>query len=323
MKKQILLYYKYVNISDPKAFMQDHRLLCERLGLKGRIIIASEGLNGTLEGSVEATEEYIKFMREDKRFADFSDMHFKKSAGMKEYIRNGKREASAFPRLSIKVRDEIVSLRQNVDPNKVTGKRLSPEELHRWFKEGKEFEIIDMRNDYEHKVGHFRGSVLPPLENFRDLPKVLPKLKPLKKKTVLTVCTGGVRCEKASGYLVEKGFEDVYQLDGGIVSYMEKYPGKDFLGSLYVFDQRVSMHFDKPNEHVAISSCALCAKPSERYLNCSNLKCHKHFICCEDCAPKAGEGYCDSCKNASRQLFSRSLPESFLGFFKNLFFFRR
>jgi UPF0176 protein len=146
MNFQILLYYKYVTISDPEALKKAQRELCERLNLKGRIIIAHEGINGTVGGTKEETEAYIKEMVADPRFAD---IHWKKSEGT----------GNAFPKLSVKVRDEIVSLHlgeQDIDPNVVTGKYLTPEELHEWIhgSEKREFYIIDMRNTYEHAVGH-------------------------------------------------------------------------------------------------------------------------------------------------------------------------
>ena len=119
---------------------------------------------------------------------------------------------------------------------------------------------------------------------FRDLPKVLDSLDHLKDKTILTVCTGGVRCEKASGFLVSHGFNDVYQLYGGIVTYMEKYPGEDFLGSLYVFDNRLVMGFnmDDPDREI-IGRCVVCQRPSEHFINCKDGFCHRHFIVCEYC----------------------------------------
>ncbi len=269
---QILLYYKYVTIDDPESLRLAQFELCKRLGFTGRIIIAKEGINGTVEGSFENTEQYVRELCLDKRFAD---MNFKRSQGT----------GSAFPKLSVKVRSEIVSGHLKADdlnPNEITGKYLSPEALHEWIKFQKEFYIVDMRNDYEHRSGHFAGSILPPLENFRDLPKTLLILKHLKNKTIVTVCTGGVRCEKASGFLLKHGFKDVYQLHNGIVSYMEKYPGQDFKGSLYVFDGRVTMAF---GEHEIIGRCEKCSNPSERYLNCGNLRCHRHFICCASCGP--------------------------------------
>ena len=293
-KHTILLYYKYVHIDDPQAFREEHFALCKALGLKGRIIIATEGINGTVEGTDESCREYQRILVSDLRFAD---IHWKVSAGTE----NG----TAFPRLSVKVRKEIVSLHlgdddEDIDPNVMTGVHLKPEELRKWYEEGKEFHIVDMRNGYELEVGKFEGTVFPELDNFRDLKKNLKKIEDLKGKTVLTVCTGGVRCEKASGLLVREGFQDVYQLDGGMVTYMEKYPGQDFKGSLYVFDKRLTLNFTDPEKHEIIGRCKRCHKPSEHYVNCANLRCHDHFICCIDCLeenppdhPSGGIAYCD------------------------------
>ena len=287
---QIILFYKYVHIDNPEAVKDWQKAVCEKLGLKGRCIIASEGINATFEGKEENIKKYIKELEKDKRFLN---IHFKLSTGI----------GNAFPKLSIKVRKEIVSLSFNsceIDPNQVTGKRLSPEELHDWMKNKKEFYIVDMRNVYEHKVGHFENSILPPIENFRDLPKVVEQISHLKNKTVLTVCTGGVRCEKASGFLILQGFTDVYQLDGGIVSYMEKYPNEDFQGKLYVFDGRVVMepfYTDDPNHPTSprllraskiVGKCDNCQEQSENYVNCANPVCHRHFIACEKCVKNAG-----------------------------------
>ncbi len=293
----VILFYKYTYIANPKAERDVQCSLCTRLGMKGRIIIASEGINGTCEGTREACDEYMKIMKVDPRF---SDIHWK--------ISTGTLDGTAFPRLSVKVRTEIVSLHlgdeQDIDPNQTTGIHLKPGDLKKWYEEGKKFHIVDMRNDYELRVGQFEGTVFPELNNFRDLKRNLNKLEDLKNKTVLTVCTGGVRCEKASGLLVREGFTDVYQLDGGIVSYMEQYPGQNFKGSLYVFDKRIVMNFDDPNnkdeQHQMIGKCSKCKVLSEHYVNCANLMCHDHFICCENCLQKSdsehppyGEAYCN------------------------------
>jgi UPF0176 protein len=280
---EILLFYKYTYIKDPEVLRLDQKRICEDLSLKGRIIVAKEGINATLEGTKENTEKYLSIFLSDPRF---KDTHIKRSEGTGE----------AFPRLSIKVRKDLVSdsLPVQVNPIETTGKRLSADELHEWFeKKSGEFYIVDMRNDYEYKVGHFDGSVLPGMKNFRDLPKAKDSINDLKDKTVVTVCTGGVRCEKASGFLVNEGFKDVYQLDGGIVSYMEKYPGKAFKGSLYVFDKRKVMTFDAPDQHIVIGRCGICKKPSENYTNCTLDTCHEHFICCDDCkSEQNGATFC-------------------------------
>jgi UPF0176 protein len=268
---QILLFYKYVTVEDPEAFSAWIRELAASHGLSGRILVAEEGLNGTVEGSHEETEAFVEALLEDARF---SDMKVKRSKG------NG----NAFPKLSVKVREEIVGTKfpKSVDPRKRTATHLAPEELRSWYEEGKDFVIVDMRNDYEYQSGHFKDSINPGLENSRDLPLALPKLESLKDKTVLTVCTGGVRCEKMSAFLLENGFEDVYQLDNGMHGYMEKYPGKDFVGSLYTFDDRKVMDFGGDREVIGI--CRLCGTKAEKYVNCANDFCHRHFIVCESCS---------------------------------------
>ncbi|QQR76577.1 rhodanese-related sulfurtransferase [Candidatus Nomurabacteria bacterium] len=286
MKYTILLFYKYTKVKDPKVEMGMQRGISEVLGLTGRTIVAEEGINATLEGTTENIEKYITWMSGRR---GFSDIHWKRSEGT----------GNAFPRLSVKVRPEIVSLHLgeegDINPNKLTGKRLKPYELKKWYEENKDFYIVDMRNDYELKTGKFEGTIFPGLENFRDLREKVDALAELKDKTVLTVCTGGVRCEKASGFLKKEGFKDVYQLDGGIVSYMEKYPGENFKGSLYVFDGRVTMNFNG-DKHEVVGRCDRCESPSEHYVNCGNLACHRHFICCENCLTESGEGFCsDEC----------------------------
>lgn len=286
---QILLYYNYTPIDDPQNLCMKQRSLCQKLNLKGRILIAEEGINGTVEGTLEDTEEYITEFLKDKRF---KNTDFKKSEG------TGK----AFPKLIVKVRMEIVGLKfgeKDVKPFEKTGKYLAPEELHSWIHSDKKFYIVDMRNDYEHAVGYFKNSILPPLKNSRDLADVLPTLKKLKNETIVTVCTGGVRCEKMSGFLLDNGFNDVYQLYGGIVSYMEKYPNEDFLGKLYVFDGRITMGFniDDP-KHVVVGKCSKCNKPADNYVDCGNAHClnKRHFISCQNCLKKYGRFCSISCQ---------------------------
>jgi UPF0176 protein len=279
----IILFYKYVHIDSPTQLFQHQKEIQDQLGLKGRTIIASEGINATVEGTQENIDRYLTDLFSDSRFAN---THIKRSTG----------DGNSFPKTSVKVRSEIVSLGLDsscdIDPNILTGVHLKPEELHNWIADGKEFYIIDMRNAYEHLVGHFKGSILPPMDNFRDLPKFLKNIEHLKNKTVLTVCTGGVRCEKASGYLLQQGFTDVYQLDGGIVSYMEKYPNEDFLGKLYVFDNRIAVGFytDDP-QHVVVGKCRICGEACERYTNCVVNDCNRKTIACKECQDKLGEDF--------------------------------
>ena len=280
---EIILFYKYVHIDNPVALMRSQKIIQAKLGLKGRTIVSTEGINATMEGTTENIEAYLQDLFSDPRF---EGTHIKRAIG----------DGQSFPKTSVKVRNELVALGLDkscdIDPNVLTGVHLKPEELHQWIKDGKEFFIVDMRNAYEHQVGYFEGSILPPMDNFRDLPKFIDSIAHLKDKTVLTVCTGGVRCEKASGYLLSQGFTDVYQLDGGIVSYMEKYPNENFLGKLYVFDNRIAMGFytDDP-KHQIVGKCIFCDVPSERYTNCKVNDCNRKFIACSDCENKMGDAF--------------------------------
>jgi UPF0176 protein len=282
---QVLLFYKYVTVSDPQRAANWLRGLAVKHHLLGRGIVAEEGLNATFEGLLAYTE---KFATEVLRNPLFNDMQIKRSQG------NGK----AFGKLSVKVRDEIVGTKfslADADPRVKTAPRITPTQLKEWYQGNKDFVVVDMRNDYEFASGHFKNAIEPGIGASRDLPQAISKLEPLKDKTVLTVCTGGVRCEKMSAYLQSNGFKEVYQLDGGIHSYMEQYPGEDFLGTLYTFDRRLTMDFGGPRE--VIGTCDFCNDKTERYVNCALNTCHRHFLVCTNCIPLVETPYCNAtCK---------------------------
>lgn len=284
MAYQVLLFYKYVTIEDPETVKDWVKARATELSLSGRVLVAEEGINGTLAGSVENTNVFAKELLTDARFADIQ-------------VKTSMSEFDPFPKLSVKVRTEIVGTRfpkEKVDPRKRTAPHLPPEELRAWYEQQKDFVVVDMRNDYEFRSGHFKNSINPELENSRDLPEALRKLEPLKDKTVLTVCTGGVRCEKMSAFLLSEGFTDVYQLDNGIHGYMEKYPGEDFLGTLYTFDKRLTMDFGGDRE--IVGTCHHCEAKTEQYVNCANNFCHLHFLACASCKEEDGTYCSDICK---------------------------
>ncbi|NDE68121.1 rhodanese-related sulfurtransferase [bacterium] len=306
-KYTVLIFYMYATIDEPKKLADHLRAVAEKLSIKGRILVAHEGINGTVEGTAGdgattgGTAE--AFARELlASHPALVNMRIKTSAG----------DGQTFPKLMVKVRNEIVGTRipgDVADPRRQTAKHLSVDELKKWYEEGKvigvnasdgEVVIVDMRNDYEYASGHFRGAIDPGMRASRDLPAVLDKLEKFKNKKVLTVCTAGVRCEKMSAYLMSRGFADVYQLEDGMHGYMQKYPGQDFLGTLYTFDNRVTMDFGGARE--IIGKCRLCGASSERYLNCANSICHLHFLACEVCAPKGTETatYCsEECRRVN------------------------
>lgn len=297
----IILFYKYTPVADPEAFMKWGKTVGAKLNLKGRIHIAKEGINATAEGFPTDIEEFIEEIRV-QGFANLKDVKIKKSPGTGE----------SFPNLKVKVKEEIVSLKlpnaiehdpeEDIDPRFTTGIHLPPEELKKWYENNEDFVVIDMRNDYEYRVGHFKDSINPCMKNFRDLPKVLPKIlennPELKNKKVLMVCTGGVRCEKASGYLIKKGFDKdkVYQLDGGMHTYMEQFPGDitkgqtpEFKGALYTFDNRITMDFNgndpklHPEKREIVGRCQVCDNATERFEHCTNDICHQRLLVCEHC----------------------------------------
>ncbi len=294
MNFQVLLFYKYVTIANPSELKDSYLALCKKYNLLGRTIIAEEGINGTVEGTIEDTELFARELLSDSRF---SDMQIKRSKG------NGK----SFPKLSVKVRPEIVGTRfpKEVDPTKLTAPHLKPEELRKWYEEDKDFVVIDMRNSYEFESGHFNKSIDPGMDASRELPQLIEKIKEeTKGKTVLTVCTGGVRCEKMSAYLLHEGMEDVYQLDGGMHSYMEKYPGKDFKGTLFTFDNRLVMDFG--GEREVIGKCKRCDAKNEQYQNCANAECNMLFLICNDCMSSEGPGFCsERCEKSTVRVVNR------------------
>ncbi len=280
MSNQVLLFYKYVTIEDPEVLKMTVRSLAEKHSLLGRALIAEEGINATFEGLVADTEAFIIEFKLDERFAD---MGVKRSTG----------DGTAFPKLAVKVRAEIVGTQfpdEEANPRMRTAPHLKAEELRAMYERNDDFVVVDMRNDYEYASGHFKNSIDPGMQASRDLPQVMPKLEPLKNKKVVTVCTGGVRCEKMSAYLMNNGFDEVYQLEDGIHGYMEKYPGKDFLGTLYTFDKRKIMDFGGDRE--IIGKCYLCTEQTENYVNCGNDYCHFHFLACTNCTTPEGAAFC-------------------------------
>lgn len=291
---RVLLYYKYVTIENPEEFTARHKTLCQELGLRGRILIAGEGINGTVSGPVAATDAYIAALRADERFAD---MEYKIDEA----------DDHAFRKLIVKARNEIVrlGLESDVNPLQRTGKRLSPKEFYEAM-QSDDVVLIDARNDYEYDVGHFRGAIKPTVKTFRDFPQwVRETLAQYRDKKVLTYCTGGIRCEKFSAMLLEEGFKDVSQLHGGIVTYGKdpEVQGKLFDGSCYVFDERVTVPVNRTDEARVISHCHYCGEECERYVNCANLDCDHQFLCCVECELAHRRSCSESCEVASNHEF--------------------
>ncbi|GAK73541.1 MAG: rhodanese-related sulfurtransferase [Candidatus Phytoplasma asteris] len=298
----VILYYQYAPIKDPQTFRDQHFKYCESIGLLGRIIVAQEGINGTLSGPEEQIHKYMDQLKQDPRFCN--------TVFKMETV-----EAHVFPRLSIKVKPELVnlSLQENVDLTKDKGAYLAPQEFLQALQE-KDTLILDARNDYEYDLGHFRNAVNPNIRHFRDLPNwVKQNTHLLKDKKIVTYCTGGVRCEKFSTFLKKEGFDDVYQLEGGIISY-GKHPetqGALWDGQMYVFDQRIAVPVNQ-KEHVIVGKDYFDGTPCERYINCSNPQCNKQILCHEYNEHKYLGACSDKCSNhpQNRYLKKHNNPNS-------------
>lgn len=282
---KVLLFYAFAPIPDPEAIRLWQRDLCESLNLRGRILISRDGFNGTVGGELNAMKIYRRKTRE---YPAFKDIDFKWSEG------SGLDASGAsldFPRLSVKVRDEVVSFgvpdEVEVDEHGVIGggEHLKPEELHELIEErGKDVVFFDGRNAWEARIGHFANAVVPDVRTSKDFIAELEsgKYDALKDKPVVTYCTGGIRCELLSAMMKKRGFSEVYQMDGGIVRYGEKYGNDGYWeGSLAIFDGREVMDFGI-NPKV-LSTCDSCGMPTARLANCTEPTCRKRLLCCEEC----------------------------------------
>ena len=278
MEYYVLLYYCYTEIKDPELFREDHHKLCLDLALRGRIIISKEGLNGTVSGNKEACQKYMQIVLSDKRFAHTE-------------FKVDENDQPVFKKLHVRVKPEIVhSSLYDINPNKKTGKYIEPCEFREILeKKDEDTVVLDVRSNYEHEIGKFKNAITLDIDNFRDFPEKVKNLKAYKNKKVITYCTGGVKCEKASAYLLEHGFKNVYQLHGGIIKYSLEEEGANFDGKCYVFDNRIVKEVNKVNPKI-ISKCYITKKPCDRMVNCANPHCNKHIPMSEE-----GSNYYNGC----------------------------
>ena len=271
MDYRVLLYYHYVEILDPEAVVEEHLAYCLELGVKGRINIAPEGINGTISGTTEQVDTYIEYMDQHPLF---HGMVFKSDEA----------DDHAFIKMHVRVKPELVNFRldEDVNPKEITGQYLEPAEFYERLQDPNTI-VIDARNDYEHDVGHFKGAIKPDIHNFRELPRWIQENKELLEgKRIMAYCTGGVRCEKFTGWLKREGFHDVAQLHGGIVTY-GKDPvaqGQFWEGQCYVFDKRLVVPVNQVNPTI-VGRDWFDGTPCERYINCANPECNRQILCSE------------------------------------------
>lgn len=276
--QKIILYYLFTPLKDPEAIKLWQQSLAASLNLRGRIIIANHGINGTLGGDIKDLKSYVK---QTKNYPLFKHIVFKWSDGARE----------DFPRLSVKVRPELVTFgvpeKIDVDTNGVVGGgiHLKPKQLHELVEKYQdEVVFVDGRNTREAAIGRFKDAVVMEVSHTRDFPREIanPKYAKLKNKKVVTYCTGGIRCEVLTKLMKDQGYHDVYQLDGGIAKYLETYGDHGLWeGALYVFDDRIRTRSSKNTK--LIGRCVHCRTATDNYVNCANISCNEQILCCLEC----------------------------------------
>lgn len=268
----VLAFYHLVPVADPHALIEEHKIFFKDRDITSRIYINEEGINAQMSGSLECIEEYIAWLSENPKF---SNAFFKRHA----------HHEHAFPRKTVKYRKQLVAFGFKVDL-KNTGTHLSPKEWKEMMETQVEKVILDVRNDYEWDIGHFEGAHRPICENSRGFNAYTEDLlsKIDKKSTpVMMYCTGGIRCEYYSALLKERGVEQVYQLDGGVINYGLEEGSDHWKGKLYVFDDRVAVPLRAEQETEVVGKCHKCDAPTDSYYNCANMDCNHLFLCCQAC----------------------------------------
>lgn len=286
----VLAYYFFTPVADPVAEVARHKDFFAERDVRSRIYISSQGINGQMSASVEAAEEYMAWLKSDERFAR---IQFK----IHTY------DEHVFPRCTVKVREQLVALDREPDLA-LTGEHVDPKRWREMLEEKDDDTVLlDVRNDYEWQVGHFDGAELPKLETFREFPTYAKRLKEQrdpKKTKVMMYCTGGIRCELYSALLKEEGFEHVYQLNGGVIQYGLEEGSKEWLGKLYVFDDRMAVPISEKEEAPPIGRCLHCGTVSEVYYNCANMDCNELFLSCPTCAEALRGCCCTECQDTPR-----------------------
>jgi len=293
----VLALYRFQEI--PEGLLASARddlfELGERSGIRGLLLLAQEGVNGTVCGEPAQVRTFIEAVQNRLAHGTYS---------IKESCSNG----WPFKRLQVQVRPEIVTLDGSVfRPGPVDERsRLSPNQWHEWLspKDGsaaREYTLVDVRNWYETKLGKFKGAIDPDLKNFGEFPKFLAESGIPRDRPLLMYCTGGIRCEKAAPLLRSEGYSEVYQLEGGILNYLAAYPNSNFEGECYVFDHRVAVDQNlAPSQQYGL--CPHCGNPAASRISCGN--CAKDCSICEDCAALVARNSCS--KNCAHHISLRS-----------------
>ena len=267
--------YKFVSLDDYTALRKPLLKLMEEHHVKGTLLLAKEGINGTIAGDRKGIDALLAWLRSDPRFADLE-------------TKESYEQAMPFYRSKVKLKKEIVTMGiEGIDPNNIVGTYVKPKDWNALITDP-DVLLIDTRNDYEVRIGAFKGAVNPETETFREFSQyVKQQLDPAKHKKIAMYCTGGIRCEKSTAYLKEQGFEDVYHLQGGILKYLEEVPAEksEWQGECFVFDNRVAVNHDL--EKGQYDQCYACRYPITE--DEKNSEQYQQGVSCPHCYDKVTE----------------------------------
>ena len=260
-----ILFYKFIELKNLEELRESLLEKAKMLDLKGKILIAEEGVNGCVSGEDEAIQKFQVFLTQRKVFGP---IEFKTGATNKHN----------FKKMFVRIRKEIITFKQDIDLNN-GAPYIEPKELKEALDSGEEIILLDARNIYESKIGKFKNAVAPNILLFTQLPRALEKMPELKEKRIVTYCTGGIRCEKSSAWMIENGFTNVQQLHGGIIRYGDECGNAHWEGKCFVFDRRGAIDIDPKNQNEPITQCELCAIPTSDYHNCAKHEMRQVFSC--------------------------------------------
>ncbi|KAF3361588.1 hypothetical protein PHSC3_001964 [Chlamydiales bacterium STE3] len=285
----VLAYYAFNPIDNPRQEVQEHKEFLNQIDAKSRIYISEEGINGQMSAAKEDALKYIDWLRSKKPFENIDV----KIHGWHE---------QAFPKLTVKYKKHLVARDQDVDLS-LRGTHMQAKDFKNLLdQEDEEYLLLDVRNSYEWKVGHFKNAELPPCENYREFENYALELKnriPSEKTKVVMYCTGGIRCELYSSLLIKNGIKNVFQLEGGVIKYGLEQGSKHWQGKLFVFDDRLTVPISE-EPAPTVGTCHHCGNGTDTYYNCANMDCNDLFLCCTSCL-QTYSGCCqDSCKDSSR-----------------------
>lgn len=274
---KVVSFYRFLKLEEPQTFRGELQTQCDELGLLGTVLVASEGVNGTIAGSEEAVRAVLAWVQDRLDITEDLDVRWTQA------------DEAPFRRMRVRVRNEIVTLgRPDLLPHKMTGEHVSPGQWNELI-ENPDVLLIDTRNRYEFEVGTFPGAIEPGNDSFREFPAFAQELaKSSRDRPLAMFCTGGIRCEKATALMLELGFSEVYQLQGGILNYLEQMPAENnrWDGECFVFDTRVAV--DRELAEGGYVQCHACRRPLGR----EDLKSphYREGVSCPRCVDEADEG---------------------------------